>query len=195
MIVPDGPAERAGLKTGDILFSVDSVHVTQTGPGSLSTVLDRHRPGDTLPLVVSRGGHHLTLRVTLGAVTATRMKGMFFNQPMPLPLGGVVYAPPAYVLLQDGDNQAAQGLWTILDKAHAQAGGEMLAERGCILAYRALFYSQASPAQRENWHWALPLWTAADQTNFARSMAQAWQAQLKLTPDLSDPRNDTSAHP
>lgn len=195
MVVPDGPAERAELKKGDILFSMDNVHVTQTGPGRLSAVLDRHRPGDTLPLVVSRGGRRLTLSVTLGAVTTTRIKGMFFNRPIPLPLGGIVYAPPAYTPLQDTTNQAAQGLWTTLDKAQAQAGGETLAERGRVLAYRALFHSQASPAQRENWRWALPLWTAADQANFAQIMAQAWQAQLKLTPDLSDPRSDTSAHP
>lgn len=195
LVAPDGPAERAGVKPGDILFSVDNIHVTQTGPASLSSVLARHQPGDILPLVASRGGRRLTLRVTLGAVTIARSPMTSFDQPVPLPLGGVVYAPPAYAPLPDSANAAAQTLWTALDKTQALAGSEAITERSRIMAYRAASHAQASPAQIENWRWALSLWTAADQTTFARTMAQAWQAQLKLTPALNDPHNDTTAHP
>jgi membrane-associated protease RseP (regulator of RpoE activity) len=55
------PAQRAGLKPGDMIVAVDGRKVT--GLDSLITFVNKH-PGDALTFVVDRNGHDLTLRVT-----------------------------------------------------------------------------------------------------------------------------------
>ena len=55
------PAQRAGLRPGDVIVAVDGHKVT--GLDSLITFVNKH-PGDALSFVVDRDGHDLTLRVT-----------------------------------------------------------------------------------------------------------------------------------
>ena len=55
------PAQRAGLRPGDVIVAVDGRKVTDLD--SLITLVNKH-PGDTLSFVVDRNGHDLTLRVT-----------------------------------------------------------------------------------------------------------------------------------
>ena len=59
-----GPADAAGLITGDIILSLNGTRVTTLD--SLNGVLYAHKVGDTVQLAVYRGGKQLTLTLTLG---------------------------------------------------------------------------------------------------------------------------------
>jgi S1-C subfamily serine protease len=54
-VLRGGPAQQAGLLDGDVLVSIDGVQLNSAT--SLTTVLDRHYPGDVVDLVwIDRGG-------------------------------------------------------------------------------------------------------------------------------------------
>lgn len=63
LIVPDGPAGKAGLKVGDKLTKIDS-HAIGTEDDVYSYLLKK-KPGDQVTLTVKRRGQVLTTRVTL----------------------------------------------------------------------------------------------------------------------------------
>ena len=64
-IVPDGPAEQAGLQPGDVILAIDG---TAVGDSSELIVAIRSRqPGDTVRLTVRRGDDEREVTVTLGA--------------------------------------------------------------------------------------------------------------------------------
>ncbi len=69
-IDPDGPAARAGIlgdgsvAGGDVILSVDGQAVRSMS--DVDEVVARHRPGDGIPVVLSRDGRRLTVQVQLG---------------------------------------------------------------------------------------------------------------------------------
>lgn len=63
-IVPDSPAERAGLKGGDIITAVNETAIDQTRP--LQDLLVQYSPGTTITLTVLRDGSSITIAVELG---------------------------------------------------------------------------------------------------------------------------------
>lgn len=63
-IVQGGPAEKAGLKAGDIILKIDNTAVDQTN--SLSAIINKHRVGDEVTLTVLRDGREQKIKVTLG---------------------------------------------------------------------------------------------------------------------------------
>ncbi|HEX6937325.1 MAG TPA: trypsin-like peptidase domain-containing protein [Actinomycetes bacterium] len=64
-IVPDGPADQAGLEPGDVIVAIDGEAVE--GSAELIVAIRSHRPGDTITLTVRRGGNQRDYRVTLAA--------------------------------------------------------------------------------------------------------------------------------
>ena len=62
-VYPGGPAARAGLKTGDVVQSVDGVGVDDMQ--SLNYRVATHKAGDTAQLQVFAGGHARTIPVKL----------------------------------------------------------------------------------------------------------------------------------
>jgi S1-C subfamily serine protease len=64
-IVPGSAAERAGLQAGDVLVRLDQTGLERFA--DLRTLLERHRPGETLRLVYLRDGLDHSTAVTLGA--------------------------------------------------------------------------------------------------------------------------------
>ena len=66
---PDGPAVRAGIlgdgsvAGGDVVLSVDGQGVRSMA--DIDDVVSRHRPGDGIPVVLSRDGGRLTVQVQL----------------------------------------------------------------------------------------------------------------------------------
>ena len=69
-IVSGGPAEKAGLKAGDILTAVDGTALDATHP--LDLVMSQHAPGQTITLDVLRNGKSTQVQVTLGTRPATQ---------------------------------------------------------------------------------------------------------------------------
>jgi S1-C subfamily serine protease len=69
-IVPGGPAEKAGLKAGDILTAVDGTKLDATHP--LDLVMSQHAPGQTVTLDVLRNGQTSQVQVTLGTRPVTQ---------------------------------------------------------------------------------------------------------------------------
>jgi S1-C subfamily serine protease len=63
-VVPGSPAEKAGIKSHDVVEKIDATNLNNGE--TLGGVLQLHKPGDTVPFVVLRGGSQTTLGVTLG---------------------------------------------------------------------------------------------------------------------------------
>jgi serine protease Do len=59
-----GPAASAGIKTGDILVSINGKAIDQEHP--LDTLLTQFSPGETVQIEIIRGGQHTTTSVKLG---------------------------------------------------------------------------------------------------------------------------------
>lgn len=64
-VLAGSPADKAGVKPGDIITKVDGTAINQTT--SLTSVLDKHKVGDKVSLTIVRGGKTLTIVVTLGS--------------------------------------------------------------------------------------------------------------------------------
>lgn len=64
-VVSNSPADKAGLKSGDILTKINDETIgTQ---GSLASILGEYRPGDKIAITYLRDGKEQTASVTLGA--------------------------------------------------------------------------------------------------------------------------------
>ncbi len=63
-VVPGGPAEKAGVKEGDIIVKVNSQAIDGDHP--LDATLSEFAPGDMITVEVLRGGQNETLTLTLG---------------------------------------------------------------------------------------------------------------------------------
>ena len=64
VIVPNSPAEKAGLQKGDIITSVQGITIDSQHP--LDAILTQFAPGTTVTLEVIRDGKTLSLQITLG---------------------------------------------------------------------------------------------------------------------------------
>ncbi|MDC9594536.1 outer membrane-stress sensor serine endopeptidase DegS, partial [Xenorhabdus sp. IM139775] len=62
-VAPDGPAEKAGIKVGDIITSVN--HQPAISPVETMDRVAEIRPGSVVPVTVLRDGTSLTLNVTI----------------------------------------------------------------------------------------------------------------------------------
>ncbi len=62
-IVADSPAQKAGLKSGDVIIKVNDTKLTQTSP--LASVIGQHKVGEEVTLTVMRGGKEVQLKATL----------------------------------------------------------------------------------------------------------------------------------
>ena len=63
-VTPRSPAQRAGLRTGDVVVSVDGDAVSE--PGDVTDALDGNEPGDSVEVEVERDGSRRQLDITLG---------------------------------------------------------------------------------------------------------------------------------
>ncbi len=63
-VVPDSPADKAGLRAGDVVTSLEGITIDTEHP--LDAVLTQFAPGRTVTVEVFRNGSTIKLQVTLG---------------------------------------------------------------------------------------------------------------------------------
>lgn len=64
-VVPDSAADKAGIVEGDIILEVNEVKINATN--SLSEVISKHNPGDTVKLKIWHNGEEKNMEVMLEA--------------------------------------------------------------------------------------------------------------------------------
>lgn len=82
-VVQGGPADKAGLKAGDRIVSVDGSEVAQKD--DLGTIIQNHSAGDTLSITVARDGQMQTVSLTLGEKTASTNSSSTTQQEQQVP--------------------------------------------------------------------------------------------------------------
>jgi S1-C subfamily serine protease len=77
-VIANSPAEKAGLKTGDVISKVNDTALDKNH--SLADLVTSHKAGDEITLTVLRGSETLTLKATLSSQSAPQRN---FNTPRP----------------------------------------------------------------------------------------------------------------
>lgn len=62
-VIPGSPADKAGIRENDIILEVDHLKITEDAP--LANQIQKHKPGDTVPLKVLSQGKEKEVRVVL----------------------------------------------------------------------------------------------------------------------------------
>lgn len=62
-VMPNSPAEKMGLKEGDIILEFNGIKITRDN--TLSSAINRYRPGDKITLKILRNGEELSIQGTL----------------------------------------------------------------------------------------------------------------------------------
>jgi putative serine protease PepD len=68
-VEPTGPADQAGLRTGDVIVSVDGKSIDS--PDALTQAVAAHKPGESVTLEYKRAGARHSARVVLAARPST----------------------------------------------------------------------------------------------------------------------------
>lgn len=68
-VTSGGPADKAGLKAGDRIVSIDGTEIAQKN--DLGTIVQEHSAGDVLSITFARDGQMQTVSLTLGEKNAT----------------------------------------------------------------------------------------------------------------------------
>lgn len=70
-VAEGGPADKAGIKTGDIITKVGEVEVGRAG--TISTLIGEYKAGDTVTFTIRRGDETKTVNVTLGSYSKSNL--------------------------------------------------------------------------------------------------------------------------
>lgn len=86
-VVPDSPAEEAGLREGDVVTAINGNPVQ--GASDLRNEVGLLRPGKTIQLTVLRDGEHMTVNAVITAQQAQEVRGGDLHPA----LEGAVFTP------------------------------------------------------------------------------------------------------
>jgi len=83
----DSPAQKAGLRPGDVIEALDDLYIITSGVQDhwgFQNIVNQYRPGDSLVVVVRRGGTKIKFHVKLAAKTpGTRREGPLLTSIVP----------------------------------------------------------------------------------------------------------------
>ena len=153
------------------------------------------------------GPGEYSIQIERGQSFVTKVQGLFVDRltgppdrldAMPLPwMGDVRYGPASQETMTqpDRDPRAAKRPQIEQEQACTDLWKRLEPEAGTLtvaaarwpwhwLVYRAAVAGGASAGWLENWRWQLGLWDDQQRQQFDQSMAQAWQKQLEITPQL-----------
>jgi S1-C subfamily serine protease len=63
-VVPDSPADKAGIEEGDVILKLNNDAISQSD--SFIKLLSKYNPGDEIELRIVRNGEEKSLKVKLG---------------------------------------------------------------------------------------------------------------------------------
>ncbi len=72
-VIAGSPADKAGIKRGDIITAINGVKVGSAG--TVSSLIGEYAPGDTVQLAIIRDGKEIAVNVTLAAYPSTTING------------------------------------------------------------------------------------------------------------------------
>jgi S1-C subfamily serine protease len=64
-VVPDSPADKAGIQVGDEIIAAGGTPLSVKQ--NLAEIVEQYQPGDSLELVIMRGGSQVRILVTVGS--------------------------------------------------------------------------------------------------------------------------------
>lgn len=115
-VVSDSPAEKAGLRRGDILLAIDGEEVNTLA--ELQKIIRAHEPGDKVKLQVQRGDRKITVTATLEKAPGEETTAFLGIRPSNDDLGNA--APPE--IRKFGIFRGARILEVMEDSPAEQAG-------------------------------------------------------------------------
>jgi S1-C subfamily serine protease len=127
-VLPDSPANEAGLKRGDILLAVDGEEVNSFL--DLKGILDEKDPSDEVELSVARGDEQLTLTASLGEQDSAAFLGVLPCGPGFADGEFILRAYPGVKQLRN----SAFGAYILAIEPDSPAEGAGLQEGECILS-------------------------------------------------------------
>jgi len=65
-VKPEGPAAKAGVKEGDVIFKIDSTDLKDADTSELVKLVGGMRPGTVIAVEIRRGKEARTLKIKLG---------------------------------------------------------------------------------------------------------------------------------
>jgi C-terminal processing protease CtpA/Prc len=67
VVIPHGPADRAGVRVGDVVSTIDGASMARLTPMAVQALLGQHAPGTTVHLGLGRGAQTLSVDVVAAA--------------------------------------------------------------------------------------------------------------------------------
>jgi serine protease Do len=129
-VVQEGPAEKAGIKRGDIIETLDGKAVENAG--ELSRKIAALKPGGEVSLGVLRNGKQVTVKVTLGTLPAKMPKAKVLGEQTQSAWGITVQNLTPELAQTFGLSAGEKGV-VITKVAQGSAAAEAMLRRGDVI--------------------------------------------------------------